>query len=57
MLVKIEGRGGRDDRRRDGQMTSRLNRHEFVQEPGHGEGQESLVCYSPWGCEESDMAE
>ena len=27
-----------------------LNRHEFVQTPGNGEGQESLVHYSPWVC-------
>ena len=26
-----------------------LNRHEFEQTPGDGEGQESLVCCSPWG--------
>ena len=33
----------------------RLNGHEFEQAPGDGEGQRSLVCYSPWGCKESDM--
>ena len=26
-----------------------LNGHEFEQAPGDGEGQESLVCCSPWG--------
>ena len=26
-----------------------LNRHEFEQTPGDDEGQESLVCCSPWG--------
>ena len=25
-----------------------LNGHEFEQAPGDGEGQGSLVCYSPW---------
>ena len=30
-----------------------LNRHEFVQAPGIGDGQGSLVCCSPWGCTES----
>ena len=30
---------------------------EFEQTPGVGEGQESLVCYSPWGCKESDITE
>ena len=29
--------------------------HEFKQAPGDGEGQGSLVCYSPWGRKESDM--
>ena len=35
----------------------RLNGHEFEQAPGNGEGQESLVCYSPWGCKELDTTE
>ena len=30
------------------------NRHEFGQTPGDGEGQGSLVCYSPRGLKESD---
>jgi len=34
-----------------------LDGHEFVQALGVGEGQGSLVCYSPWGCKESDMTE
>ena len=32
----------------------RRNGHEFEQTPGDGEGQGSLVCYNPWGYEESD---
>ena len=32
-----------------------LNRREFEQALGDGEGQGSLVCCSPWGCTESDM--
>ena len=28
----------------------RLDGHEFEQAPGVGDGQGSLVCYSPWGC-------
>ena len=28
----------------------RLNGHEFEQTLGDSEGQQSLVCYSPWGC-------
>ena len=33
-----------------------LNRHEFEQVPGDGEGQGSLVC-RPWGRKESDTTE
>ena len=32
----------------------RLNGHEFEQTLGDGEGQGSLVCCSPWGCNELD---
>ena len=35
----------------------RLNRHEFEQAPGDGEGQGSLTCCSPWGHRESDETE
>ena len=34
-----------------------LKEHEFEQAPGDGDGQGSLACCSPWGCEESDMTE
>ena len=34
-----------------------LNGHEFEQTPGDSEGQGSLVCFSPWGCEELDTTE
>ena len=34
-----------------------LDAHESEQTQGVGDGQGSLVCYSPWGCKESDMAE
>ena len=34
-----------------------LDGHEFEQAPRVGEGQGSLVCWSPWGCKESDMTE
>ena len=33
-----------------------LNGQEFEQAPGDDEGQGSLVCCSPWGCEELDTA-
>ena len=35
----------------------RLSGHEFEQTPGVGDGQGSLVCYSPWGRKESDTTE
>ena len=35
----------------------RLNGHEFEQALGDGEGQGSLVCFSPWSLKESDMIE
>ena len=34
-----------------------LDRHEFEQAPGDGEGQGSLVCCRPWGHKASDRAE
>ena len=34
-----------------------LNGHEFEQAPGVGDGQGSLVCYSPWGHKELDTTE
>ena len=58
MLGKIEGR------RRRGQQKMRwldgyhqLNEHEFEQTLGDSEGQESLVCCSPWGPIELDTTE
>ena len=35
----------------------RLKGHEFEHTPGDGEGQGSLVCYSPWDHKQSDMTE
>ena len=34
-----------------------LDAHEFEPALGVGDGQESLVCCSPWGCKELDTAE
>ena len=34
-----------------------LNRHEFEQAPGVGDGQGGLVCCSPWGRKELDITE
>ena len=33
----------------------RLNGHKFEQTLGASEGQDNLVCCSPWHCKESDM--
>ena len=33
----------------------RLDRHEFEQALGFGDGQGGLECCSPWGCKESNM--
>ena len=35
----------------------RLDGHEFEQAPGVGDGQENLMCCSPWGCKESETTE
>ena len=34
-----------------------LDRRESEWTPGVGDGQGSMVCYSPWGCKESDRTE
>ena len=34
-----------------------LDGHKFEQAPGVGDGQESLVCYSPWSHKESNTTE
>ena len=34
-----------------------LNGHEIEQAPEVGDGQGGLVCYSPWGCKESEVTE
>ena len=34
-----------------------FNGHEFEQTPRDNEGQGSLLCYSLWGCKESDVTE
>ena len=52
MLGKIEGR-----RRRGQQRMIWLDRHEFEQAPGVGDGQGSLACCSPWDHKKSDTIE
>ena len=34
-----------------------LHGHESEQTPGDSEGQGSLACCSPWGCEELELTE
>ena len=62
-LEKILMLGKTEGRRRRGWQDEMLgchhwlNRHEFGQAPGVGDGQGSLVCCSQWGHKESDMTE
>ena len=53
--LKAGGKG--DDRGWEVGWHHRLNGHEFEQALGVGDGQESLMCCSPWGRKESDMTE
>ena len=39
------------------QLNHQLNKHEFEQATGVGDGQGGLVCCSPWGRKESDTTE
>ena len=50
-----EGKGTREDEIVG--WHHQLSGHEFEQALADGEGQESLVCCSPWGCKELDMTE
>ena len=49
MLGKIEGGRIREQQRMMVGWHHRLNGHEFEQALGVGDGQGSLVCWSPWG--------
>ena len=49
--------GGEGDDRGWGVWMASLNRCEFKQDLGDGEGQGSLVCCSPWGCKEMDTTQ
>ena len=53
MLGKQEEKGMTEDEMAG--WHHRLNGHEFGWTPGVGDGQESLVCCSPWGHMESDI--
>ena len=64
-LIRKDPDAGKDWRQEEKGMAEdkmvgwhhRLNGHEFEQAPGDGDGQESLMCCSPWGRKESDMTE
>ena len=56
MLGKIKGRRGTTEDEMVG-WHYRLNRHEFEQALGVGDGQGSLAFCSPWGHKELDMTE
>ena len=57
--------GKTEDRRRRALVTEdemvgwhhQFDGHEFEQALGVGDGQESLLCCSPWCCKESDKTE
>ena len=55
MLGKIEGRRKRTSEHDMAGWHHQSNGHELEQTLGDGEGQGGLVCYSPWGCKESDL--
>ena len=55
MLRKTEGSKRRRQQDEMAGWHHRLNGHEFEQALGVGEGQGSLVCWSPWSCKELDM--
>ena len=64
-LIWKDSDGGKDWRQEEKGMTEdemigwhhRPNGQEFEQASGVGDGQGSLVCFSPWGHKELDMTE
>ena len=58
MLEKIEvmGKKGTTEDKMVG-WHHQLNGHEFESTLGVGDGQGGLVCFSSWGCKESDTTE
>ena len=58
MLGKIEGKriGGQQRMRWLDGITNSMDMN-LSKLLGVGDGQGGLVCYSPWGCKESDMTE
>ena len=64
-LIWKDRDAGKDWRQEEKGMTEgemvgwhyQLNRHEFEQASGVGDGQGGLACYDSWGCKESDTTE
>ena len=64
-LIRNDPDAGKDGRQEEKGTTEdemvgwhhRLNGDELEQAPGDGDGQGSLACCSPRGCNESDMTE
>ena len=64
-LIGKDPEAGKDWRQEEKRTTEdevveghhQIDGHGFEQAPGVGDGQGSLVRYSPWGCKESDMIE
>ena len=54
---KTEVWGEGDNRGWDVWLASLIDGHEFEQSLGVGDGQERLMCCSPWGCKESNTTE
>ena len=54
---RLKAGGEGTDRGQEVGWHHRLHAHEFKQAPGVGDGQESLVCCSPWGWKELDTPE
>ena len=52
---KIEGKRRKEKEDEMDRWHHWLNGREFEETQGDSEGQGSLVCYSSWGCKESDM--
>ena len=57
MLGKIEGRKKGTIENEMVGWHHRIDGREFEQALGVGDGQGSLMCFSPWGSKESDMTE
>ena len=56
--IKIAGKRQKEKGMTEGEIVGwhhQLNRYEFEQAQGVGDGRGSLTCCSPWACKELDM--